>query len=75
MNQIITKVNTPFTLRGRMYICKQPANHVWIPCNRCIFYKKNIKKRGEFACKLDIYYNHNIGKCCGLGGVYESYNQ
>ena len=73
MKKIITKINESFTLRGKAYICKQPVDNLWISCSKCIFYKKN-RPLDAYPCKLDTYYAHIVQKCCGTGGVYESYN-
>lgn len=74
MKKIITRINESFTLRGKVYICKQPVSDLWIPCSQCIFYKKNTPSIDVCPCKLDAYYAHIVQKCCGSGGVYEPYH-
>lgn len=77
MSKIITKIGEPFTLRGRTYICNPtPAPEVFISCIECIFYneKKFLNGKLKSPCSLEANYNEVVKKCCGSGGVYESYN-
>ena len=75
MRKIITRVGEPFTLRGRTYICNCLPG-AFLSCDECIFYKTNRRVNGVYVspCGLDAYYSRVVSKCCGTGGVYESYN-
>lgn len=77
MRKVITKIGEPFTLRGRRYICNPtPTPGMFISCIECIFYKEKRFLKGKLTspCSLEAYYDRIVRKCCGSGGVYESYN-
>ena len=77
MRKVITKIGEPFTLRGRTYICKPtPTPGMFISCTECIFFKEKRFCKGNLIspCSLEAYYDRIVRKCCGSGGVYESYN-
>lgn len=77
MRKLITRIGEPFTLRGRTYICNPtPTPETFISCIECIFYKERRFLNGKITspCSLEVYYDKIVRKCCGSGGVYESYN-